>query len=191
LYGNFRRSAIVALGMGIVALATTGCTGGSSGEPVATSSKVNTAPPSGSATSASSDEETAKAKALEAYRGMWADMSTAGKTSDYKSPLLARHATGNALKQIVQSLYLDSKDGVVGRGEPALNPRVGSADVRKQPARVVVEDCADSTKWLRYDSKSGELADTPGGRRHISADVRGLDGSWKVVDFRVRRIGSC
>jgi hypothetical protein len=122
---------------------------------------------------------------------MWADMVAASRTSDYRSPLLARHATGAALTQIVRSLYLDQQKGLVSRGEPILHPRVGQADLTASPQRVVVEDCADSRNWLHY-TKSGGLADnTPGGSRHISADVRGVAGVWKVVDFQVRDIGSC
>lgn len=131
------------------------------------------------------------AAALDAYRGMWADMVIASRTSDYRSPLLAQHATGSALRQIVHSLYLDHKKGLVSRGEPVLHPRVGSADLASAPMRVVVEDCADSRNWL-LQKKSGGLADdTPGGNRHISADVRGGATGWKVVDFQVREVGSC
>ena len=119
------------------------------------------------------------------------DMAEAAKTSDYRSPLLAQHATGSALSQIVRSLYLDDKHGLVSRGAPVLDPKVTTADLVSSPAKVIIDDCADSSKWLHY-KRSGQLAnDTPGGRQHITATVSGVGGVWKVVDFRIRVVGSC
>jgi hypothetical protein len=163
-----------------------GCSGGGGPDsPTGTRASAPALPSPTSTTAA------AKAEALDAYRGMWQDMVVAARTSDYQSPLLARHATGSALRQLVDSLYAAQQQGVVTKGQPVLHPRVGESDLNARPARVVVEDCGDSRNWLQY-KKSGEPAnDQPGGNRHISADVRLVNGSWKVFDFRVREIGSC
>src|SRR3712207_8780642 len=48
-------------------------------------------------TASPSPSPSAEDEALAAYRGMWQDMVVAARTSDYQSPLLARHATGPAL----------------------------------------------------------------------------------------------
>jgi hypothetical protein len=154
-----------------------------------TSASAGSSPSESSTPSSSTDKATAGA--LAAYRGMWADMVAASRTSDYKSPLLAQHASGAALTQIVRSLYSDQQKGLVSRGEPVLHPRAGESDLTASPQRVVVEDCADSRNWLRYSKTTGKLADSPGGNRHISADVRGVAGTWKVVDFQVRGVGTC
>lgn len=165
----------------------TGCSGSSRDSAAPTRARTSAAavpsPPSTTATGAEA--------ALEAYRAMWQDMVVAARTSDYQSPLLARHATGSALRQLADSLYADRQQGVVTRGQPVLRPRIGESDPNVQPPRAVIEDCADSRNWLQY-KESGERADDePGGNRHISADVRLLNGSWMVFDFRVREIGSC
>jgi hypothetical protein len=133
----------------------------------------------------------AEQEALAAYRAMWQDMVVAARTSDYESPALRRHASGLALQLIVDSLRKDKQDGVVTRGELVLDPRVREASPRARPTRVIVDDCADSARWLKYRA-SGELAnDIPGGRREIRAVVRNLDGAWKVIDFAVEATGSC
>ena len=53
---------------------------------------------------------------LAAYRTMWADLVTAAATSDYQSPLLAQHATGDALTLFVQGLARDHLHDIVTRG---------------------------------------------------------------------------
>lgn len=168
-----------------------GCSSGSgSTTPPPTTSitlSVNSPSPSASLNS----RPTADEAAVDAYRGMWSDVAEAARTSNYRSPLLARHATGSALTQLMRSLYLDRKQGLVSRGAPVLSPRVTSEDLASSPSRVVIDDCADSRHWLHYKT-SGQLADnTPGGRRHITATVIGFNGSWKVAAFEVRDLGSC
>jgi hypothetical protein len=186
-----RRAWVVMTSASVVCscLALTSCSTGSETTtlPSATSASTPSMVESVSSSATSSPEDVA----VETYRSMWLDMAEAGKTSDYKSPLLARHATGPALSQIVRSLYLDHEAGLASRGEPVLDPKVTSAQLSSSPQKVAVDDCADSSRWLRY-KKSGALADdTPGGRRHITATVSGLNGSWKVVNFQVRAVGSC
>ena len=176
----------VALAMGMLG----GCSGGAH--------KPTTLPTTGPSASSPiisptpSAEAEARSSALAAYRGMWADMASAATTSDSKSPLLARHATGTALAQIVQSLYADKQAGLISRGEPALSPQISSLDISKQPAEAVISDCGDDTKWLKYEKSTGKLQNKQqGGRHRISADVYGLNGSWRVVSFQLKGVGTC
>ena len=52
---------------------------------------------------------------LTAYRGMWDDLVTAARTSDYRSPGPADHATGDALTLFVQGLDRDQSTPPGGR----------------------------------------------------------------------------
>ncbi len=135
--------------------------------------------------------EVAAQRALDAYTGMWRDMATAALTSDYQSPLLGRHAAGEALRQIVDSLYLDKRQNVVTKGQPETHPRVTELIPAGDPKRARIVDCADDSRWLKYRVSGELLNDTPGGRRRITAVVENLNGTWKVTDFRVEVIGSC
>jgi hypothetical protein len=130
--------------------------------------------------------------ALAAYRGMWEDMATAAETSDHESPLLGRHTSGEALVQIKQSLYADKKAGLVTKGRPVLSPRVQSLTSDGGLTRVAVTDCADDTHWLKYVAATGKLQDDePGGKHAVTAQVVGKSGSWVVVQFLVRPVGTC
>jgi len=125
--------------------------------------------------------------ALAAYNGMWNAMADAAQTSDHQSPALERYASGEALAKIIQSLYLDRQRGLVTKGRPVLHPTVASVTA----AEVRIEDCGDSTDWLKYTMSGQPQNDRPGGRQKISANVTLAGGEWRVTDFVVMGVGSC
>ncbi|MER5299690.1 hypothetical protein ABT039_09550 [Streptomyces lasiicapitis] len=137
--------------------------------------------------------ETARKRATAAYLDMWRDTAQAAKTSDWKSPRLARHATGEALKTITRGMYADHRNGLIAKGMPENAPKVTKVTPVADPTTVVISDCGDSSHWLKYRKKTGELADDkPGGRQSITAEVEKQgDGGWKVTRFAVWEVGSC
>lgn len=138
----------------------------------------------------SSPADAATKAAVAAYLGMWHDMATAATTSDWQSPQLGQHATGDALLVISKSLYTDHLNGVVTKGAPTNNPTVSSVNPPPNPTTIMLTDCGDSSNWLKY--RNSQLFDTPGGRRSITAEVKKQpDGSWKATRFAVEALGSC
>ncbi len=183
---------------GLALMALSGCTGpGESNSSLP--SDPSTAPvetlvlTSTPTTSTVAAADKAEQDALAAYRAMWQDFVAAGRTSDWQSPDLGRHATGIALQNMSRGLYTDHQNGVVTGGEPILNPAVSSAEPAINPTKVKVTDCGDSTNFLKYDAKTGQPTDDePGGRQLINATVElQSDHSWKVSDFGVHEVGSC
>ncbi|WP_199827669.1 hypothetical protein [Streptomyces specialis] len=174
------------------------CSGASSpagDESPAAESPTEAPPGEPSETSSSETAPTvlAAAAAVEAYLGMWRDMAEAAVTSDWQSPSLARHATGDALSAISRGMYADRLNGLVTLGEPVNDPQVTSVDPPKDPTTVLISDCGDSSNWLKYVDETGELADEePGGRQAITAEVQEQpDGAWRVTRFAVEGVGSC
>ncbi|MGW8375389.1 hypothetical protein [Streptomyces sp. ODS28] len=135
----------------------------------------------------------AKQQAAKAYSAMWQDMAQAAETSDWNSPLLGRHATGDALLAMSRGMYADHRNGLITKGSPKNYPKVTSARPAEGPSTVRIDDCGDSTAWLKYRKKTGKLADTePGGRHSIQAEVtKQENGQWKVTRFAVAEVGSC
>ena len=140
-----------------------------------------------------SQAEIAGRKAVEVYLGMWRNMATAARTSNWQSPLLSQFATGTALTTISRGLYTDHQNGLVTLGEPKLSPSVAGMEPEDEPDLVRISDCGDSTNWLKYDAKTRLAADDgPGGRRSISAVVtKQAGGHWMVSDFAVKAVGTC
>ena len=182
------------IAVGLALLVSGGCTTGDDNARAApddsssTNMDTSTVP-----TSTVSVADRARQDALAAYRAMWRDFVAAGRTSDWQSPDLGRHATGIALQKLTQGLYADHQNGVVTRGEPVLDPSVSSVEPATNPSKVAVTDCGDSTNFLKYNAETGQpVDDEPGGRQLINATLQlQTDGSWKVSDFGVHEVGSC
>ncbi len=176
----------------VAALALAGCNSTADSPPAG--KHVTQAPSSSTVRSAvpTASGDVARRAAAAAYLGMWQDMAAAGRTSDWKSPLLAHHATGDALSTISRGLYADHLNGLVSKGAPKDDPKVTSAVPAAAPTTVTVSDCGDSTGWLKYRKGGSSPVGDKGGRRAITAEVqRQADGTWKVARFAVEGLGSC
>lgn len=155
---------------------------------VSPTSPISTVPP------VSSPADVAMKTAVATYAAMWQAMARAGETSDWQSTELGEYATGEALATIIRSLYADHVNGVVTHGAPANSPMARSAVPPEYPTKVLIEDCGDSTRWLKYYQGTDRPAGngSGGGRRFIRAEVlRQLDGSWRVNRFAVEELRTC
>ena len=128
---------------------------------------------------------------LTAYRTMWADLVTAAQTSDFKSPLLAQHATGEALSLFVQGLARDQLHGIVTRGVTVHHPSVASLAPVGNPTHATIADCFDDAHWVEYKTSGGLAKNTPGGRRTTTAGLVKSSGTWKVSQITVGATGTC
>lgn len=171
-------------------LSATACAGTPAGPPQqptqAPASSAPVAPPP-------SPAEEAGRRASETYIGMWQAMARAAETSNWHSPELGTYASDAALTNITRSLYADHANGVVTRGRLATHPQAAWVEPLEEPRTVRIDDCTDSTHWLKVFANSGQpVDDSPGGRRSVTAEVlRQPDGSWRVTRFAVEGVGTC
>jgi hypothetical protein len=186
---------ILTLGTGLSACSATSRTAGNEPKPAATSRPaiVPTATSNSNSSWSSFGAQSAVEQAINAYTGMWRDFVTAGRTSDWQSPLLGDHATGDALLQMSRGLYADHYNGLVTRGAPVDHPVVKSATPTAEPTTVIISDCGDSTHFLKYYASTGQLApEGDGGRQAITAEaLKAADGTWKIDRFAVEDVGTC
>lgn len=160
-----------------------------------TTDKPNKAPVNPASASASPSlgpRALAERDALAAYNGMWLALAKAGEVPDPDAPELRQHAADKALARLVSVLVTYRETDVATQGAPIINARVSNATPADAPTEITIADCGDSTNWTKHKKSTGELIkDDPRGRRNITAVVKPVDGSWKVVSFDVGDIGSC
>jgi hypothetical protein len=130
-------------------------------------------------------------KVIAGYRGMWADLVSAARTSDYQSARLPRHASGDALNLLVQGLAKDQVLGIVTRGKPVLQPHITSLSPSGNPTKATITDCFDNTHWIEYKTSGGLEKNAPGGRRSTTADLVRMGRTWKVSQLTIRATGTC
>jgi hypothetical protein len=166
------------------ALALGACGGGSARTAPST---TGTAP----LTATTQTKAAVSGQVIAAYRTMWADLVIAAETSDFQSPLLAQHATGDALTLLVQGLARDRLHDIVTRGVTAHHPAVTSLSPASDPTHAVVTDCFDDRHWIEYTTDGKRAKNTPGGRRSTTAELIRKDGTWKVSELTIAATGTC
>ncbi len=170
-------------GFAILLIAAT-VTGGCDAADHATRAPSSTRPPASPAPA--STQPASQAAVLAAYRAYWDDVIAAGETADWQSPRLAHHASGRAL-QTVRDHYRELRaEGLVDRGTVTLHPRVTAL----QGARATIQDCNDTSKFLKYDAKTGALRDTSIPELdNIVITLERINGAWIVTQTAGR--GKC
>jgi hypothetical protein len=171
-----------------VVFALAGCSGNSNAtDATATSTtrQAATTTPTSTATTATTEES--EAAVLAAYRAFWADVVAAGKTADWQSPRLARHATGKVLARVRGQFRALDSQGFVALGTIKVSPRV----VRLAGEKATVQDCVDTSRFRRYDPKDKRWLDQLGGQPDGQRSTLTLDGqgNWKVAESVVA--GKC
>ena len=114
---------------------------------------------------------------------MWADMVVVSRTSDYQSPSLASHASGDALAVLVHDLAKNQQAGLVTRGKLKLSPQITSLTPSTNPSQATISDCVNDTHWLNYKSGGGLADKTPGALHATTALVVKENGTWKVTEL--------
>jgi hypothetical protein len=173
-----------------VAVAVAGCGSPSQPGPSPTA-QVSLGLPS--PTAAPTDRDSAVHAAVQAYRGMWQTYLRVLAAPDPDSPELARDATGEALKVLVDGVRDVRDQGLKGEGRFVLSPRVTDATPATAPTKVSIRDCLnDAGARIVRASPGPAYRDRPGGRRLCLATVqRQRDGTWKVTSFGLREVGTC
>lgn len=172
----------------LVAVCTSACTTDDTTKP-----DVRVADSAKPTTSSSANTDTAEHSALRAYEEMWKAFTDAATNGNGEARGLGEFATGTALATLSRSLKTDHRGGIVTKGEPTHAVRILSVEPAVNPIKVILADCSDSSKALKYRASTDQLVnDVPGGRRLINGIVeRQSDGSWRVSDFGVQEVGSC
>ncbi len=168
----------------VAALLLAGCGADGRSSSATTSTAGNPATSTSQANATSSSQSPAEAAVLAGWEAFWADWIAVSATADYRSPRLAEHATGEALRRLRLQLLSYNREGLVARGKPVrTRTRVLAVDARK--ARVA--ECLDSSRWQAVDAETGKPSGTPSGKnRQVRAELTRTEGRWKVSELDIR-----
>lgn len=130
--------------------------------------------------------------ALDAYRGMWRAYVEAIRIPDPHYPDLTRYAQGDALEVFVRGLTSVRRDGLVGKGDVTVRPKVTESRLAASPPTVNIDDCVDTSQSHLVKADGSAYKDTPGGRQSAKAIVSQVDATqWKVSSFALYAVGTC
>jgi hypothetical protein len=120
------------------------------------------------------------------YQAFWDAVVAVGKTADWQSPLLAKHATGAALRQLQAQFRAVKAHGWIAKGTVKVSPTVTSIS----RSTATIQDCVDATGFGRYDPKARRWIDQPSGQPDAErVRLVLIQGTWKVAETVV--VGEC
>jgi hypothetical protein len=130
--------------------------------------------------------------AIAAYRGFRQAEVRAEAKADPKGSGLERYAIDKALDGVYSLLLFYRQQGIVVRGAPTLSPTVTSVELGT-PARAVITDCFDTSKWEAVYKATGKSAVAPGQARRtvVMAGVEVYRGRWMVRTVTNQRDRTC
>lgn len=180
---------IASIGLSLLA----GCDGDDqpSGPSPAPSTSILVTPTTTASTTAPSPTAAAES-ALAAYRGMWTSYAEALSIPDPNYAALRSYAAGTALDHLVDGITRTKADGKKSTGAIVLSPVVDGPAPAASATSVNVRDCMNTADFLLVRIDGAPFQDTPGGMRLCTATVeRQADGTWKVVTYALRGVGTC
>ena len=183
------RRAAAAVALALFAIA--GCTDARPDAASPTSSSQTPSPTPTSSSATPDPHASAMAQVLAAYRGFWRAATAAEARPGERHPQLAEFATDKALAAEQATIVLYRQQGIVGRGEPKLNPEVVSVSLVSEQA--VIRDCLDLTDVEAVYRSTGKSAIAAGqSRRHVAtAKAAVYDGRWVITELIADRKRPC
>ncbi|MBO2458052.1 hypothetical protein [Actinomadura violacea] len=135
----------------------------------------------------------AGAKALAAYRGMWATQFKAYSSGSMKNAGLGDYTTGDAAASIISVLTYYNKVGLSFKTKPVISPKVTSVDIASDPRTATISDCVDMTGVLVRRATGELLPATKDDRRPWTAQATTAKGGtdWRISGYTIDKTRSC
>lgn len=114
---------------------------------------------------------------LAAYRAAWSAFDSAASDANPEDPALAATMVDPQLQSVKSNLLADQRQGIVGRGNFALHPKITALSATS----ATVVDCVYSTAVLVYKATGKQVPPvTPPENDGVTATLALSGGSWKV-----------
>ncbi|WP_280883305.1 hypothetical protein [Streptomyces pseudovenezuelae] len=186
-----RRAALSALVLAALAMAA-GCSSGNQ-DTAAASPTPSSAEPS---KTVSADEAQARKDVLAAYQGMTEERVAAYAKASLAGSRITKYATGAALRDVKDAVFVNMRNGIVVKGEPQViasqhdvSLGSGGGTARRATLRV----CFDTNTWDPVDKKTGKSVAPPGQvkRYTITAHLQKQSSQWRVTDEKADKERTC
>ncbi|WP_405778673.1 hypothetical protein OG512_48760 [Streptomyces sp. NBC_01378] len=179
--------------MGVAALiAATGCSTANEGGKGA----GTTAPSSAAPTRTVSPKETEARKAVvAAYQGMNDEQVKAYASGSLKGSRITQFATGNALRDTKDTIFVNLQNDIVYKGKPIVTASSNDVevDLKSDPKRATLRVCFDMNTWEPVNKKTGKSVAPPNQTKRytLNAKLRTMGDRWLVTDGSADKERKC
>lgn len=160
--------------LAVLAFLLAACGGGGAD---AAHSSTTTSPRSTTSASTTSSPSSEVAAVLSGYRAAWHAFEHALADANPSDPLLAATMVDPQLQGVKANLLADHRQGIVGRGQTTLHPKISALS----SATATVIDCVHSATELVYASTGKPVPPvTPPENDGVTATLVLTGGTWKL-----------
>ncbi|MCX5083727.1 hypothetical protein [Streptomyces sp. NBC_00401] len=173
-------------------IAATGCSTANEGGKGA----GTTAPSSAAPTRTVSPEETeARNAVVAAYQGMNDEQVKAYASGSLKGSRITQFATGNALRDTKDTIFVNLQNDIVYKGKPIVTASSDDVDVnlKSDPKRATLRVCFDMNTWEPVNKKTGKSVAPPNQTKRytLNAKLRTMGDRWLVTDGSADKEREC
>jgi hypothetical protein len=181
------RSTVSAALVALAAIAATAGCSSSDGDTAQKSPKPTTAPP----TSTVSSEAQARKNVIAAYQGMNDEQVKAYAKSSLAESNIAKYATGAALRDTKDTVFVNMQNGIIVKGEPKV--AIDDVAIDATGTRATLMVCFDLNTWESVDKKSGKSVTPPNQVKRYTtvAHLQKQGSRWLVTDEKADKAKKC
>lgn len=187
---NRRAAASALLALAAITL-TAGCSSGGG-------TKADTSPTPSSTKptkTVSADEAQARKDVIAAYRGMTDEQVKAYAKGSLSGSKITDYATGKALRDVKNDVFINMQNGIVSKGEPKVIASESGVEVNldSTPKTATLRLCFDQNTWTPIDKKTGKSVAPPKRvkRYTINANLENQGARWRVTDEKADKERTC
>ncbi|MET7456260.1 hypothetical protein ABZT03_31160 [Streptomyces sp. NPDC005574] len=141
----------------------------------------------------SADEAQARKAVIAAYEGMTVEEVKAYAKSSFAGSNITKYATGNALRDAKDTVFVNMQNGIVVRGEPKAAASEDDVELDASGTRAILTVCFDLNTWESINKKTGKSVVPPNQikRYTITAHLQKQYSRWLVTDEKADKEKTC
>lgn len=184
------RSAVSAALVAFAALAAAAGCSASGGDTAKKSPSPTTASPT---TAVSAAEAQARKDVIAAYQGMNDEQVKAYANSSLEGSSITKYATGAALRDTKDTVFVNLQNGIIVKGEPKVTITEGDVAIDTSGKRATLRVCFDLNTWESVDKKTGKSVTPPHQVKRYTtvAHLQKQGSRWLVTDEKADKAKKC
>ncbi|MDQ1051875.1 hypothetical protein [Streptomyces sp. V4I2] len=141
----------------------------------------------------SSAEAQARKDVIAAYQGMTEEQAKAYAKSSFAGSDITKYATGDALRDAKDTVFVNMQNGIVVKGEPKVTVANDDVTLDASGRQATLTVCFDLNTWESIDKKTGKSVTPPNQvkRYTITAHLQKQSSRWLVTNEKADKEKTC
>ncbi|MFC4469225.1 hypothetical protein ACFPH6_32710 [Streptomyces xiangluensis] len=143
----------------------------------------------------SAEEAQARKDVIAAYQRMTDEQVTAYAKASLRGSKITQYATGKALRDVKDAVFVNLQNGIVFKGEPTVTASDDDVDLNLDgtPQRATLNLCFDMNTWEPVNKTTGKSVAPPKQvkRYTVTAHLQNQGDRWQVADETADKEETC